>query len=464
MNNHKRIRTGGDPRTLPDYAALRDELNKLTHPARPDVNWLYAETLCLSLFDTNGADLQTAAWYTLVRTHRAELAGMNEGLALLEALITRAWGNLWPQPVHARTDILASLGQRLQQYLRTLTPVYADLAALYQAEKHLTLLTDTLQRLELKHQSGLDTLCRQIHAAVVRLESSPGDTGNPDACPVVSSLVSTRESHEPVFRRVYVMPPAEERQINRETPRPGATRKAFLCGAMTALLVSSLVLWGVSTLRAPTEAEQQLNAVLAPLPEPLTPEALIALRGSATANAQAEVWLARTQKQLEVLAAQPPDMAQAAARTLLFQTEVLWPERSAPLTTQWRRHLEASALPAAELEGWYQGMQQLQQLTTRLNRLDEQKGKYMTVSELKSQVFAITQAFSSAVPAEEQLRRLGQVPAAEAGAQRTQTQQALNQLLNRYALMEQKTTESVHDNRVRGVPSLTAPAGTESDE
>lgn len=34
-----KIKTGGDPRTLPDYAALRDELSKLTHPALPDVNW-----------------------------------------------------------------------------------------------------------------------------------------------------------------------------------------------------------------------------------------------------------------------------------------------------------------------------------------------------------------------------------------------------------------------------------------
>ncbi len=28
----RKIKTGGDPRTLPDYALLRDELNKLTHP------------------------------------------------------------------------------------------------------------------------------------------------------------------------------------------------------------------------------------------------------------------------------------------------------------------------------------------------------------------------------------------------------------------------------------------------
>ena len=39
------LKTGGDPRTLADYAALRDEMNKLSHPARPDVNWQYAEAL-----------------------------------------------------------------------------------------------------------------------------------------------------------------------------------------------------------------------------------------------------------------------------------------------------------------------------------------------------------------------------------------------------------------------------------
>ena len=39
----RQIKTGSDPRTLPDYAALRDELSKLSHPARPDMNWHYVE-------------------------------------------------------------------------------------------------------------------------------------------------------------------------------------------------------------------------------------------------------------------------------------------------------------------------------------------------------------------------------------------------------------------------------------
>lgn len=172
INSERQLKTGGDPRTLADYAALRDEMNKLTHPARPDVNWQHAETLCLSLFEHNGVELQTAAWYTLARTHLAGLYGMNEGLALLAALVVRQWGSLWPQPVHARVEILSALSKRLQQVMRTLTLTYADLGQLYQAEENLNALSDMLQRLELKHAAQLDALRSMMQNAAVRLENS----------------------------------------------------------------------------------------------------------------------------------------------------------------------------------------------------------------------------------------------------------------------------------------------------
>ncbi|XTD37191.1 type VI secretion system ImpA family N-terminal domain-containing protein [Citrobacter murliniae] len=46
----RKVKTGGDPRLLADYAALRDELAKLSHPARPDVDWGRVEQLSLALF------------------------------------------------------------------------------------------------------------------------------------------------------------------------------------------------------------------------------------------------------------------------------------------------------------------------------------------------------------------------------------------------------------------------------
>lgn len=38
---HVKLKTGGSPRTSPDYAALRDSPSKLNHPAHPDLNWHY---------------------------------------------------------------------------------------------------------------------------------------------------------------------------------------------------------------------------------------------------------------------------------------------------------------------------------------------------------------------------------------------------------------------------------------
>ncbi|KMK01262.1 hypothetical protein ABW11_25090, partial [Pluralibacter gergoviae] len=131
--------------------------------------------LCLALFDRNGVELQTAAWYTLARTRQAGLGGLNEGLALLAALIVRQWGALWPQPVHARMEILSGLSQRLQAALRTLTPGYADLPQVYEAERQLAAILDALARLELKNASRLAPLVEFMHNASVRLEKMEGD-------------------------------------------------------------------------------------------------------------------------------------------------------------------------------------------------------------------------------------------------------------------------------------------------
>ena len=86
MTTHKdrRYKTGGDPRTLAAFIALRAEMNKLSHPARPDINWPYAEQLARGLLEHHGAHLQTFAWYTLARARPGGGAGINEGLTLME--------------------------------------------------------------------------------------------------------------------------------------------------------------------------------------------------------------------------------------------------------------------------------------------------------------------------------------------------------------------------------------------
>ncbi|EPO6658681.1 TPA: VasL domain-containing protein [Klebsiella aerogenes] len=439
--SERHLTTGGDPRTQADYAKLREEMQKLSHPARPDVNWRYAEQLCLSLFDRNGVDLQTAAWYTLARTQLAGLFGLNEGLAILETLITRQWGALWPQPVHARMEIVCGLSKRLQQALRTLTLAYADLSELYQAETHLKALDAALQRLELKHAGQLDVLVALIHNAAVRLENSDGiaraDNSQHAGVTVPgNAIIEVDESVERI-KRVYIAPADTAAEMATACDLPSAVQRwrPFAAGMITMLLLTVATIWGWRVLYSSDQEQVQFAASLAPLPVALSAEQL---RSFQPRSPSADKGILQTQQQLARLAELNPDWAIDDGERLVQQALTLWPEQAQTLSRQWRQQLAAAALPVENLNGWHQGMKQLQQLAQRLDALDEQKGKYLTVSELKSAVFAMTQSFNRTVPVEEQLRQLAEMPQeqAQSSAQQHQAEQHLQQLITRYALLK----------------------------
>lgn len=419
------LKTGSDPRALSDYAALRKELSKLTHPARPDVNWRYAEKLCLSLFEQNGVELQTAAWYTLTRMQLAGLFGLSEGLAILEALISHQWGTLWPQPIHARMEILSGLSQRIQQRMRTLPLSYSDLPQLYRAEQRLTTLGAVLQRLELKHLSQFDTLRTLMHNSAIGLENRDG--AGPEAiiqpsvvlpAAVINNSGASVDAQASIFvaeknesastvKWVYVAQPELQPNVAVLTAVPAPTKKwkPFVAGMCTMLMVCVATVWGWAYFHRTDPLQAQLAASLAPLPATLTPAQLEMLRQQFPLP---QTLITETQQQLTRLDKLPPDWNIAYGRELIEQSQSLWPEQAKALAQRWQQQRNAAILPTEQLNGWYQGMTKLQQLGDRLNGLDEQKGKYMTVSELKSVVFATQQLFNQSIPAEEQLRALAQ--------------------------------------------------------
>jgi len=96
-------------------------------------------------------------------------------------------------------------------------------------------------------------------------------------------------------------------------------------------------------------------------------------------------------------------------------------------------------------------MVKLQSLSEQLNALDGQKGKYLTVSELKSLVFADIQAFNASVPIEEQIRQMSEREATETipDAQKLQAKQHLQQLIIRYSAFTNKKTKLVFCRKVR---------------
>ncbi|AVH19174.1 hypothetical protein CWR52_19250 [Enterobacter sp. SGAir0187] len=441
MTTHITLKTGGDPRTLPDYAALRDELSKLTHPARPDVNWQYVEKRCLSLFEQNGVELQTAAWFTLARTHLSGLAGLNEGLAILEALIRHQWVVFWPKTLHTRLEILTGLSQRLQQRMRMLPLNNSHLSELYRAEALLARLSSVLQRFELKHLSQFDTLRTMIRSNAERLESS-NDASDQNAR-MMPGCEIPQERAEPVdeVKWVYVVQPETQPDAEGLTTAHGSVRpwKPFVAGMCSMLVVCVAAAWGGGFLSRPDPLTTQAVASLAPLPEALTPaqQEALAQRGTLSST-----FITETQQQLARLDKLPPDWNISYSLQLLAQLQTVRPEEAKPLAVQWQQKFNAAALPVDAMNSWYQGMMKLQQLSLRLSSLDEQKGKYITVSELKSVVFSTIQSFNQTIPAEEQLRRLSQHPAGGVlpEAEKTQLELRLKQLATRYAQIKRDSS------------------------
>ena len=108
------------------------------------------------------------------------------------------------------------------------------------------------------------------------------------------------------------------------------------------------------------------------------------------------------------------------------------------MVDNWQKSVRSRALPEEAMTGWNEGMTRLQQLAERLNRLDEQRGKYMTVSELRTEVFGIMQAFNRHIPAEEQLRRYDEARNQNGSEQQQKkVENGLVELVSRYWVLTQ---------------------------
>ncbi|EPT2189199.1 TPA: VasL domain-containing protein [Escherichia coli] len=152
----------------------------------------------------------------------------------------------------------------------------------------------------------------------------------------------------------------------------------------------------------------------------------------------ASEWITLSGQQITRLTELPPTYNLQRSAQLLQQLMVLFPDnpRVREMVDNWQKGVRSRALPEEAMTGWNEGMIRLQQLAERLNRLDEQRGKYMTVSELKTEVFGIMQAFNQHIPAEEQLRRYGEARRQNySEPQQKQVENAQAELVSRYWLL-----------------------------
>jgi type VI secretion system protein VasL len=171
-----RIRVGGDPRGFGEFTALRDELAKLSHPACPDVDWAKVEQLCLTLFQNNGAELQTAAAFALARSQRYGLEGMAQGVTLIEALCSE-WTTVWPPKTSARLGILVWLFGQWQPLLRRVESTCQAVPVLERLGGELDRLAAQLDRQGQAPLVSLQALRHQVGSLMRRLERSQNAGG-----------------------------------------------------------------------------------------------------------------------------------------------------------------------------------------------------------------------------------------------------------------------------------------------
>ncbi|MDK9605821.1 VasL domain-containing protein [Lelliottia wanjuensis] len=439
----RQVRTGGDPRSLSEFMALRDEMGKLTHPARPDVDWKQVEKLSLSLFEINGVELQTGAWYTLARSHLARVSGLNEGLAILTALLSHQWAQLWPQPAHARAEIINGLLQRVQKLFRTFSLGAADVPALVLAEKRLLEMKDILRRQELEHACQLNPVMQLIRSALSRLENCPQPDDEPVGNRVPRQEVIITED-APASRLVYVIQKAPEVgiQVTEEQPEQLKWWPDFVAGMATALVLSAATVFGWQVTHRPDKATLPMAASVAWVPEAMTTAQIEAFRVTESSQMNSGMWLARMSSQVNWITTLAPGWRLRYGQGLVSQAKALWPDDPATnaLVQRWELYLAGRTLPSGELNGWYDGMAQLRALSAKLDALDRQKGKYITGSELKTIVWRITSTFASAVPVEEQLRQL--VPAAgDTNAPQANIEQTARHLDSLIHVLEQVSSQ-----------------------
>lgn len=266
-----------------------------------------------------------------------------------------------------------------------------------------------------------------LHNAALRLESAEAAVETP-------TRLSVPIRHAGI----------SEPQLPPQPPSPPRWKAGhgFIAGLslMAVLMVGSFVIW--QSLSSNPLREALLTSV-SPLPVPLAAKSIDEL-SKQTSDAElarlAEPVLQASAAQLDQLAHLPPLWAQGQGDALLAQAQQLWPANPEVkrLSALWQQQREAGAAPLVELKHYALAQERLRQLAERLNGLDEKKGRYMTVSELKTVVFAIQQPLAKTLPLEELLRQYqeqlasGQVPPS---VLRQQIDSRFSQLLNRYALL-----------------------------
>lgn len=389
------IVTGQDPRDLPEFSAIREEINKANQPSQPELNWKLVESLALTIFKANGVDLHTASYYTLARVRIQGLSGFCEGVELLAAMICHEWDKFWPQDNHARTGMLDWLNTRSGNILRQqLSFSAADLPLLYRTERALQLICDKLQQVDLKQQPRVENLLYFVQNTRKRL--APQAKKSTDTQTNVRTLIYAPESMQPQPDITEDIPPLPElpemkvkvRHSESEVaaltrPLSNSTIKGFMAGvASTAAAAAVLWWWQIYPM------QQQLERV------------------KDTAQGAASLWLVSPalpnyEQRLKSLLTLSPLNTLKTGTQMAETAAIQWPEslQQQEASRQWNNALKARAEASPQMKGWQQARQNLRDFADLMMQRETEKQGF-TLSYIKTVTWQAERLLNQETPLE----------------------------------------------------------------
>ncbi|GKX63141.1 VasL domain-containing protein [Pragia fontium] len=443
---HKDIHIGGDPRNYLEFTEIRSEINKLSHPAAPDVDFTLIVSLSQELFRKNGVDLQTASYFTFAKTKLEGLAGFGEGCCLIAGLIAEHWQELWPESDTSRIEMLDWLNNRVGYDIRTFSFKASHIPLLIQLEQPLKQIADTLNELKLKKDSSVIELYKFIHntretleiraasqlklqrkKALFPAEPEPVEEVKVDNPP---TIVQTKAEQEPEPETVRINAQQPPLSINlpfapTQIPRFKAWH-GFLMGICLAS-AAFLTLIHLSQLQKSPLMDPQF---FAQIPRQEIIQYANELQANPLRAYQPDLPI--YQQQLTSLANQSPLASHFYADNLSTLITQLWPDskKAAALKQEWQQHQNSLRSENPLSDGYSQAQKRITGLIRQINQAEAQ-GRTLSLAQLKSSLNAIQRQLNDSPPVEELLRQQADQPSPTA-AQTKQIEQRLNGLLSHY--------------------------------
>lgn len=421
-----------DPRFNKAFQCLSETLNHRVLPKACD--WELLRTLCYQQFQDKGYDLQSGAWFCLINGH---LSGWNGLLQALE-LFTDTWEKqgefCWPPPtaVTLRQEILEWFSHHVVTQLYIMPVTSSDIILLHRAECLLRRLVGFARDTQFRSESSLENVRYFLQVRTRSIVATP-------VRPTVASF--SPDTTESVSEEV-VMTDTLSLKISEQALPSGERMRTYfygmLTGSIAGILITSLTLyWTYRNYPAYQSNSIQLPVALLQRSEeslrtgPPYPDKKLSNK------IQAEI-VPVMHEQLLWLSSRTPQHWMMQGEMVSQRLEALSPGNSA--SAVWRKTMQEKAGSVTISEHWRQGMAALTQIEERLEKSENSRNRYLTVSELKTAVYRIKQHFmQQGEPLNEQLSALQQYGEIEQ-VSFYQIQEQLNALLARYTLLRMKTS------------------------